>query len=106
VLDVVLHISSDRNLEYVHVKDHRGSGTEPADVISAYQWQNGLGYYQVTRDVSTNFFIDYLAKGKYQMSYKLYVQQSGNFSSGIATAQCMYAPEFIANSTSTDLKVR
>jgi uncharacterized protein YfaS (alpha-2-macroglobulin family) len=106
VLDVVLSISSDRHLEYVHVKDQRASGTEPADVLSAYQWQNGLGYYQVTRDVSTNFFIDYLAKGKYQMSYKLYVQQSGNFSSGIATAQCMYAPEFIANSTSTDLKVR
>lgn len=105
VLEVVLNISTDRNLEYVHVKDQRGSGTEPTDVLSNYQWQNGLGYYQVTRDVSTNFFIDYLAKGKYQVSYKLYVQQSGIFSSGIATAQCMYAPEFIANSKSIRLKV-
>jgi hypothetical protein len=105
VLEVVLSIKTDRNLEYVHVKDQRGSGTEPADVLSNYQWQNGLGYYQVTRDVSTNFFIDYLAKGNYQLSYKLYVQQSGLFSTGIATAQCMYAPEFIANSKSIRLKV-
>ncbi len=105
VLEVVLSIKTDRNLEYVHVKDQRGSGTEPTDVLSNYQWQNGLGYYQVTRDVSTNFFIDYLAKGNYQLSYKLYVQQSGLFITGIATAQCMYVPEFIANSKSIRLKV-
>jgi uncharacterized protein YfaS (alpha-2-macroglobulin family) len=105
VLEVVMVINSDRDLEFVHVKDLRASGTEPADVLSEYHWKNGIGYYQVTRDVSSNFFIDYMPKGNHRISYLLYVQQAGEYSSGIATAQCMYAPEFIANSESTRLKV-
>lgn len=106
VIEVVLAISTDRDLEFVHVKDQRASGTEPMDVKSEYQWSNGLWYYQVTRDVSSNFFIDNLSKGSYQLSYQLTVQQAGHYSTGVATAQCMYAPEYIANSQSVVLKAK
>ena len=105
IIEVVLTISSDRNLEFVHIKDQRGSGTEPVDVISSYRWNNGLGYYQVTKDASTNFFVDNLPKGNYQLTYKLKVEQAGEFNSGLATAQCMYAPEFAAHSKGVILKV-
>jgi len=105
IITVVLNIASDRNLEFVHVKDMRASGTEPLDVLSEYKYQNGLGYYMVTKDASTNFFIDYLNKGKYQLSYKISIQQAGEYSSGIAQIQCMYAPEFIANSAGMKMKV-
>lgn len=104
VLEVVMDIKSDRDLEFVHVKDLRASGTEPADVLSEYH-RNEIGYYQVTRDVSSNFFIDYMPKGNHRITYLLYVQQAGEYNTGIATAQCMYAPEFIANSKSIRLKV-
>ncbi len=104
ILEVVMDIKSDRDLEFVHVKDQRASGTEPADVLSGYHW-NDIGYYQVTRDVSSNFFIDYMPMGSHRITYLLYVQQAGEYSTGIATAQCMYAPEFIANSKSIRLKV-
>jgi uncharacterized protein YfaS (alpha-2-macroglobulin family) len=104
-IEVVLVVSSDRNLEYVHIKDGRAAGTEPRDVLSQYQWQNGIGYFQSTKDVSTNFFIDQMNKGVYQLSYILKVEQAGVFNSGLATVQCMYAPEFIANSKAQVLKV-
>lgn len=105
VIEVSLSISSDRNLEFVHIKDQRASGTEPSDVLSEYHWQNGLGYYQSTRDASTNFFVDNMPKGNYQLNYTLKVEQAGVFNSGMATAQCMYAPEYAANSQALILKV-
>jgi uncharacterized protein YfaS (alpha-2-macroglobulin family) len=106
LIEIVLLVSSDRNLEFVHIKDGRASGTEPQDVMSSYKWQNGLGYYQTTRDASSNFFIDNMRKGSYQLSYILKVEQGGKFNSGIATVQCMYAPEFVANSKAVLLEVK
>jgi hypothetical protein len=50
-------------MEYVHMKDMRASALEPVNVLSSYKWQGGLGYYESTRDVSTNFFFDHLRKG-------------------------------------------
>ena len=49
-------------MQYVQMKDMRASGFEPINVISQYKWQDGLGYYESTRDAATNFFISYLNK--------------------------------------------
>jgi uncharacterized protein YfaS (alpha-2-macroglobulin family) len=87
-------VTADRDMEYVHLKDMRGACFEPVDVISGYQWQDGLGYYQSTRDASTDFFFDRLPKGTHVIGYTLFTGQAGNFSNGVTTIGCMYAPEF------------
>ncbi len=97
-IKVRIEIIVDRDMEYVHLKDMRAAAFEPVNVISAYKWQGGLGYYESTKDLSTSFFFDYLRKGKYVFEYPVFVQQTGNFSAGIATIQCMYAPEFSGHS--------
>lgn len=99
-------LTTDRDLEYVHLKDMRASAFEPVDVISGYRWQQGLGYYQSMRDASANFFISYLAKGQYVFEYKLFATQKGKFSNGITTAQCMYAPEFVTHSEGITVEVK
>jgi uncharacterized protein YfaS (alpha-2-macroglobulin family) len=91
-------LSTDRDMEYIHLKDMRASAFEPVNVLSGYRWQGGLGYYESTRDAATNFFIDYLPKGTYVFEYQLYATQKGEFSNGITSVQCMYAPEFAAHS--------
>jgi uncharacterized protein YfaS (alpha-2-macroglobulin family) len=91
-------LTTDRDMEYIHLKDMRASAFEPVNVLSGYRWQGGLGYYESTRDAATNFFIDYLRKGTYVFEYKLSATQKGEFSNGITTVQCMYAPEFSAHS--------
>jgi len=101
-----IEIIVDRDMEYVHLKDMRASAFEPTNVISAYKWQGGLGYYESTKDVSTNFFFDHLPKGKYVFEYPVFVQQKGDFSNGIATIQCMYAPEFSSHSEGIRVKVQ
>jgi len=102
---VRIEIRVDRDMEYVHLKDMRSSGFEPINVISQYKYQGGIGYYESTKDASTNFFIDYLRKGTYVFEYPLRVQHAGDFSNGITTMQCMYAPEFTTHSEGIRVKV-
>ena len=80
------------------MKDTRASGFEPMNVFSQYKWQDGLGYYESTKDASTNFFMGYLPKGTYVFEYPLRANLKGDFSNGITTIQCMYAPEFTSHS--------
>lgn len=104
-IKVVIEITTDRDLEYVYLKDMRASGLEPTNVISSYKWQGGIGYYENTRDAATNFFITYLPKGTYRFEYPLVVNISGVFSNGITSIQCMYAPEFSAHSEGIKIKI-
>jgi len=102
---VRVELRTDRDMEYVHLKDMRASAFEPLNVISGYKWQGGLGYYESTRDASSNFFISYLPKGTYVFEYRLFATQRGEFSNGITSVQCMYAPEFSAHSEGIRVKV-
>ncbi|MET4082917.1 TonB-dependent SusC/RagA subfamily outer membrane receptor [Pedobacter sp. UYP30] len=104
-LKVRIELRSDRDMEYVHMKDMRASATEPINVISSYKYQDGLGYYESTKDASTNFFFSRLPKGTYVFEYPLFVTHSGNFSNGIISIQCMYAPEFSSHSEGIRIKV-
>jgi Bacterial Alpha-2-macroglobulin MG10 domain/Alpha-2-macroglobulin family len=91
---VRLILRADRDLEYIHLKDMRGACLEPLNVLSGYQWQGGLGYYESTKDVSTEFFFSSVARGTYVFDYPLVVGQTGEFSNGVASVECLYAPEF------------
>ncbi|KAA9041544.1 alpha-2-macroglobulin [Ginsengibacter hankyongi] len=104
-IKVRIELRVDRDMEYVHMKDMRASCMEPTNVISAYKYQDGLGYYETTKDVSTNFFFGYLNKGTYVFEYPMFVTHSGNFSNGITTIQSMYAPEFTAHSEGVRVSV-
>jgi hypothetical protein len=103
---VRIELRSDRAMEFVHMKDMRAAGLESVNVLSQYKWQDGLGYYESTKDASTNFFFGYLSKGTYVFEYPLRVNHNGDFSNGITTIQCMYAPEFTAHSEGVRVKVK
>jgi len=105
-LVVRIELRVDRDMEYVHLKDQRGSGTEPVNVLSQYKYQDGLAYYESTRDTASHFFIDYLPKGTYVFEYSTRIQLRGQYQTGIASIQCMYAPEFNSHSESLPLMVK
>ena len=104
-IKVRIELRVDRDMEYVHMKDMRASALEPVNVLSSYKWQGGLGYYETTKDASTNFFFDYLRKGTYVFEYALFITHKGNFSNGITSIQCMYAPEFSSHSEGIRINV-
>jgi uncharacterized protein YfaS (alpha-2-macroglobulin family) len=102
---VRLVIKTDREMEYLHLKDLRAAGMEPVNVLSGYKWQDGMGYYENTTDISCNFFISHLNKGTYVFEYPVYITHTGNFSVGLASIQCMYAPEFNSHSEGIRINV-
>lgn len=103
---VRIELRVDRDMEYVHLKDQRGSGTEPVNVLSRYKYQDGLAYYESTRDTASHFFIEYLPKGTYVFEYSSRIQLRGQYQTGLAEIQCLYAPEFNSHSESFSLQVR
>lgn len=105
LLVVRVELRSDRDMEFIHMKDGRGSGLEPVDVLSGYRYQDGLGYYHSTKDSASHFYFDYLPKGTYVFEYNLRVQHRGKYQTGMAEIQCMYAPEFNSHSESFWLEV-
>ena len=98
LITVRIELRSDRDMEFIHLKDMRASGVEPINVLSKYKWQDNLGYYESTKDAATNFFFDRLPKGVYVFEYDVRINNTGNFSNGISTIQSMYAPEFSSHS--------
>lgn len=104
-LTVRIELRSDRDMDYVHLKDLRASGLEPTETLSGYRYKGGLGWYQSTRDAATDFFFDRLRAGTYVLEYDLRVAHAGDFSNGITTAMCMYAPGFVAHSEGIRIKV-
>ncbi|MBN1415849.1 MAG: hypothetical protein JW973_12165 [Bacteroidales bacterium] len=105
LVKVRIELRVDRTMEYVHLKDMRAAGFEPVETLSSYKFQDGLYYYQSPRDLAVNFFFGYLPKGTYVFEYPLRVSQKGDFSNGITTIQCMYAPEFSSHSEGIRVKV-
>lgn len=100
-----IELKSNRDMEFIHMKDMRAASFEPINVLSQYKWQDGLGYYESTKDASTNFFFDYLPKGIYVFEYDVRVNNAGDFSNGITTIQSMYAPEFSSHSEGVRVSV-
>lgn len=98
-------LNTDRNMEFIHLKDMRAAGFEPLNVISGYQWKNNLGYYQSTKDASTNFYIQNMPKGKYVFEYDYICNASGTFSNGISTLQNYYAPQMNAHTSGTKVTI-
>ncbi len=103
---VRVELRTDRDMEYVHLKDMRAAGFEPVNTLSGYKWNGGLGYYENTRDAATNFFFGYLPKGTWVFEYPLVASQKGEFSNGVTSVQCMYAPEFAAHSEGISVTIK
>ena len=103
---VRLSVTTDRDMDYVHVKDRRAATFEPVNALSGYTFSGGLGYYYAPGDLATNFFIDHLPRGTYVLEYDLFTTYAGTFSNGLGRVECMYAPEFGGNTAGGEVLVR
>lgn len=103
---VRLVIRTDRDMDYVVLKDLRAGCFEPADPLSGNELKDGLRYYRSPKDVSENFFFDHLPKGTFVLEYAAYVTRPGEYAGGISTIQCLYAPEFVSHTEGVRITVQ
>ena len=102
---VRLTIRSDREMDYVCIKDLRAGCFEPVSQISETKFRDGVVYYQSPTDVSENFFFNRLPKGTFVIEYPVYVSRSGEYTGGISNIQCLYAPEFVSHTEGSRVSV-
>lgn len=102
---VTLTITNDRDLDYVAVNDNRSASFMPSDQLSGYVAEDNLWMYREVRKDATNFFFYHLPKGTHVVSYDCFVEQEGEFTLGIATAQSQYSPLITAHSKGSVIKV-
>lgn len=93
-----LVVNTDRDMEFVALKDLRAACLEPLNQISGTHWKEQLVYYRTAGDASTQYFFNYLAKGSYVFEDVYFINSTGDYSGGMASIQCQYAPEFVAHS--------
>ncbi|NCC99574.1 MAG: hypothetical protein EOL95_07735 [Bacteroidia bacterium] len=102
---VRITLKTDRDIEFVHLKDLRAAGTEPQKQMSEYVWNRGLSYYKVVKDASVEMFFTNLRKGTYVLEYDLWASLPGKYQAGYASVQCLYSPDLRANSSSLNFTI-
>ncbi len=105
IVKIQLTFKVDKSIDYVMVKDERAACFEPVEQMPQPKAVDGIMFYQEVRDDCNNFFVDRLPKGTYIIDYNVVVNNVGEFSSGIATAQSQYVPSMVAHSAGSVLTV-
>lgn len=95
---IQLIIKAKRDIDYVTITDERAACFEPAEQLPQPIFSEGIYFYRENRDDATNIFVTNLSKGTYILNYDMYVNNEGQFASGIATIQSQYAPQITAHS--------
>ena len=91
-------IKTNKDMDFVTMTDERAACFEPVDQLSGYRSEDNTWFYQETKDTQTNVFVTSLNKGTHIIGYDVWVTNPGEFTSGIATIQCQYAPQLSAHS--------
>ena len=102
---IQLIIKASRQLEYITITDERAACFEPVEQLPKPIYSEGICFYRENRDEATNIFVTNLPKGTYLLTYDMYVNNAGEYSSGIATIQSQYAPQITAHSAGEQIVI-
>ena len=114
-ITVRVTVTSDRDLDFVHVTDPRPAAFEPVNENKRYFSMRGLYWVehpryvrwsQDIRDASTEFFFRHFPKGTFAVEYDVFATQTGEFTTGVPEVECMYAPEWRGHGENAKVGVR
>ena len=114
-ITVRVTVTSDRDLDFVHVTDPRPATFEPTNENKRYfsmrdlYWVEHPRYVrwsQDIRDASTEFFFRHFPKGTFAVEYDVFATQTGEFTTGIPEVECLYAPEWRGHDDNAKVNVR
>ena len=99
-------VTADRDMDFVQIRAQHPACFEPTEQLSGYRWMNGRGGYVAHHDSHTDVFYDTFNKGTTTIDLNFYVNRTGLYQSGVVTAQCAYAPEFVGHTAGRKVSVK
>jgi hypothetical protein len=90
-VQVQLTLTTDRALEYVHVKDVHAAAMEPVN--------------RATPEAATHFYLPAVAKGTTVLRYTAVATRAGTFSTGVATVESLHDQMQSVNSTALRIQI-
>ena len=102
---VRMQFAADRAMDYVELHMHRPAAFEPTSTRSGYTYERGLAYYRSIENERDVYYLQRIDKSSYTIECDFWVSQSGTYSCGPSTIQCMYAPAFMATSEAASVNV-
>lgn len=96
-----LVIRATQTMDFLRLTDPRPGFAEPRGQQPSYHYAGGLGYYLEPKDAETNFYIEGVVPGRYEVDYDQWVARSGRFVGGAASIASTYAPDYSARTAST-----
>lgn len=106
-ITVRVTVTSDRDLDFVHVTDPRPAAFEPVSQGERYRWEcYGVSWTEQFLDASTEIFFSQFSKGTFAVEYDVFATQTGEFTTGVPEVECTYAPEWRGRSATTRVKIQ
>lgn len=90
----VFTLTADRDYDFVSLRASRAACMEPVEALSGYTYRDGIGFYRVVRDASSEYFFETFRKGTRTFTEECFVDRVGTYTLGTAKIQSQYAPEF------------
>ena len=103
-IEVRLTIKAEHNFDFVMIQDKKPAAFDTEKLLSGWVW-DGLSRYEDLQLAQTNFFMDRVPVGTYELKYILRPTAEGVFNVGSSMIQSMFAPEVSAHSNSFIIKV-
>ena len=101
-----LTLTVGQDMQFVCLTDARAACFEPVDQLSGYRCRESICYYQEVKNAETRFYFDYLPKGTYVIAYELDIDRPGDYTQGLSSIQCLYAPQIIARTPAQTIVVK
>lgn len=101
----VFTLTAERDYDFVSLRTARPACLTPTQPLSGYFHTNFTHGYRAIHDASSDFFFEKLHKGSHVFTEEYLTTLSGTYHGGITTVQCVYAPEYTAQTKSATLCV-
>jgi len=102
---VRLSINCKNAFDFVRISDPKPAAFEADALLSGWKYDN-LARYEEVRDNATNFYMDKLPAGTYELNYTLRPTTQGVYGVGAAVMQSMFAPQYSAHSNGFEITVK
>lgn len=91
---IIYNIKIDRAMDFVVLTNGRSAAAEPIGQLTGYRYGGDTWYYFEAKDASTNFFMDTLVRGSYQLEFSQRIVRQGTYHSSKSILRSAYSKDF------------